>query len=70
MVTKGYRKGVYDRVTEGTWELEPVRESVAGSPVASKSVSHLRHKGPASLRNSYNAEGAENARRVRRTAEE
>jgi hypothetical protein len=20
MVTKGYRKGVYDRVTEGTWE--------------------------------------------------
>jgi hypothetical protein len=21
MVTKGYRKGVYDRVTEGTWEI-------------------------------------------------
>ena len=23
MVTKGYRKGVYDRVTEGTWEWTP-----------------------------------------------
>jgi hypothetical protein len=23
MVTKGYRKGVYDRVTEGTWEWNP-----------------------------------------------
>ncbi|GEM_PF-2789451 len=22
MVTKGYRKGVYDRVTEGTWKWE------------------------------------------------
>jgi len=31
MVTKGYRKGVYDRVTEGTWELEPVWESVVSS---------------------------------------
>jgi hypothetical protein len=26
MVTKGYQKGVYDWVTEGTWEKEPGRE--------------------------------------------
>ena len=26
MVTKGYQKGVYDRVTEGTWEKGPRRE--------------------------------------------
>jgi hypothetical protein len=26
MVTKGYRKGVYDRVTEGTCETEPLWE--------------------------------------------
>lgn len=31
MVTKGYQKGVYDRVTEGTWESAQNREAAASS---------------------------------------
>jgi len=35
MVTKGYRKGVYDRVTEGTWESGRIGKCSRQSPVAS-----------------------------------
>jgi len=35
MVTKGYQKGVYDRVTEGTWESGRIGKCSRQSPVAS-----------------------------------
>jgi len=35
MVTKGYQKGVYDRVTEGTWESGRIGKSSRQSLVAS-----------------------------------
>jgi hypothetical protein len=41
MVTKGYQKGVYDRVTEGTWELARIGKSSRQSSVVSLQSSVL-----------------------------
>ena len=38
MVTKGYRKGVYDRVTEGTWET-----TQAGTDTQTLAAQSLAH---------------------------
>ena len=44
MVTKGYRKGVYDRVTEGTWERGPGREKQISIPCRQSSVIGLQQE--------------------------
>jgi hypothetical protein len=39
MVTKGYQKGVYDRVTEGTWESGQKRDVLQAGGAFSEEIS-------------------------------
>jgi len=46
MVTKGYQKGVYDRVTEGTWELSGLGNQARDAAIHLRAGQRIGRKGP------------------------